>query len=164
MPDPTGWWNPDLKVYTTDILIKDPLPRDVKPGLSARAEIMIKKYTDVIFVPIQTVTTVKNKQFVYVFDSGNIIPRQVTTGAYNDTHVIIKSGLKPGEKILLSPPTSSEAEALGLRIVDPQKVKEQEIKPEPVVAKQEGKNKNVAMRRDQPKNRKKFSRKFKYQP
>ena len=66
LPDSQSrWGNPDLKVYATEILITDKLP-DVKPGVSARAEIIITNLANVLTVPIQAVTTRKGKQVVFL--------------------------------------------------------------------------------------------------
>ncbi|HTD68185.1 MAG TPA: efflux RND transporter periplasmic adaptor subunit, partial [Candidatus Limnocylindria bacterium] len=59
------WMNPNLKVYSTDVLIEEDLP-DLKPGASARAEIIVTNLVDALSVPLQAVTTVKGKQVCYV--------------------------------------------------------------------------------------------------
>ena len=68
LPDSQSrWGNPDLKVYATEILVTDKLP-DVKPGVSARAEVIITNLPDALTVPIQAVTTRKGKQVVFRSD------------------------------------------------------------------------------------------------
>ena len=62
--------NNNLKVYATEIVVQDDLP-DVKPGVSARAEIIITNLEDVLTVPIQCVTTVKGNQVCYVKGLGS---------------------------------------------------------------------------------------------
>ncbi|MBL9127357.1 MAG: efflux RND transporter periplasmic adaptor subunit, partial [Verrucomicrobiales bacterium] len=57
LPDSQArWGNPNLKVYNTEIHITDDLP-DVKPGVSAKAEVIITNISDTLSVPIQAVTT-----------------------------------------------------------------------------------------------------------
>ena len=52
LPDSQSrWGNPDLKIYATEIIITDKLP-DIKPGLSARAEVLITNLVGVVSVPI----------------------------------------------------------------------------------------------------------------
>ena len=107
MPDQgSRFSNPNLKVYSTEILIDDSLP-DVKPGLSARAEIVITNLTDVIKVPIQAVTTLKNKQVCYVRKGKEDAPVPVEVGLYNSKFIQIASGLEPGDLVLLSPPVDA---------------------------------------------------------
>ena len=64
LPDSQSrWGNPDLKVYATEIVVTDKLP-GIKPGVSARAEIIITNLTDALSVPLQAVTThTANKWF-----------------------------------------------------------------------------------------------------
>jgi uncharacterized membrane protein YgcG len=138
LPDnQTNWMNPDLKVYATEIVIDEPLPHDVKPGLSARAEIVIAKLQKVIAVPIQTVTTIDHRQVCYrTGPQGEAIPVNVTVGLYNDTLIEIKGGLNEGDVILLNPPVTEASPNLGMSLVESEEVtqKDTELVPPPVAA------------------------------
>ncbi|MCH1505388.1 MAG: efflux RND transporter periplasmic adaptor subunit [Verrucomicrobiales bacterium] len=108
LPDAQSrWGNPNLKVYTTEVVITDPLP-DVKPGVSARAEIVVANLQDVITVPIQAVTTLKGQQVCYAKRLGGPEPVPVEIGMFNSSYIEIKSGLKEGDRIMLAPPVSEE--------------------------------------------------------
>ncbi len=112
LPDGSSrWGNPNLKVYATEIRITDPLP-DVKPGVSARAEVVVTNLTDVLTVPIQAITTLRGQQVAYM--AGNP-PRPVPVGVgmYNQKYIEITSGLKEGDRVLLSPPFDSQEKDLG---------------------------------------------------
>ena len=101
-------FNPNLKVYSTQVLITDELP-DLKPGVSARAEIIITNLANVLQVPIQAVTTIKGKQVVYV-DKGAPAPVvvPVTVGYFNERFIEIRDGLAEGDRVLLAPPIGGE--------------------------------------------------------
>lgn len=104
LPDTQSrWGNPNLKVYATEILVTDPLP-DVKPGVSARAEIIVTNMQDVIAVPIQSVSTLKGRQVCYVAKGSGIEPVPVEVGMFNTKFIEIASGLSEGDQVLLSPP------------------------------------------------------------
>lgn len=107
LPDSSSrWGNPNLKVYATEVRITDRLP-DVKPGVSARAEVVITNLTGVLTVPIQAVTTLRGQQVAYV--AGNPPqPVPVNVGMYNQRLIEILSGLKEGDRILLSPPFDTQ--------------------------------------------------------
>jgi HlyD family secretion protein len=108
LPDSTSrYFNPNLKVYTTEIVIEDELP-DLKPGISGRAEIVITNLNDVLTVPIQAVTTVKGRQVCFIERGGATVPIPVEVGLYNEKYIEIKSGLKEGDQVLLSPLGSSD--------------------------------------------------------
>lgn len=95
--------NPNLKVYSTDVLIDDELP-DLKPGASARAEIVVTNLVNALTVPLQAVTTVKGKQVCYVQNSTELVPVPVVVGNFNDQFIEIRSGLNEGDQVALTPP------------------------------------------------------------
>ena len=101
--------NPNLKVYSTDVLIEEELP-DLKPGASARAEIIVTNLINALTVPLQAVTTVKGKQVCYVQDGDNLVPVPVSVGNFNDQFIEIRSGLKEGIQVALTPPAAASDE------------------------------------------------------
>lgn len=107
LPDSSSrWGNPNLKVYATEVRITDRLP-DVKPGVSARAEVVITNLSGVLTVPIQAVTTLSGQQVAYL--AGNPPrPVPVNVGLYNQRFIEITSGLSEGDRILLSPPFDTQ--------------------------------------------------------
>ncbi len=104
LPDTQArWGNPNLKVYNTEVHIVDPLP-DVKPGVSAKAEIIITNISNVVSVPIQAITTLKGKQVAYVLRGNSATPVPVQIGMFNTRFIEVTQGLEPGDRVLLSPP------------------------------------------------------------
>ena len=99
------WLNPNLKVYSTDVLIEDQLP-DLKPGASARAEIVITNLVNALAVPLQAVATVKGKQVCFIQNGEGLSPVPVTVGNFNDQFIEIRSGLKDGDQVALTPPSA----------------------------------------------------------
>ncbi|MBI4657556.1 MAG: efflux RND transporter periplasmic adaptor subunit [Verrucomicrobia bacterium] len=111
LPDAqTSWSNPETKVYGTDILIEDELP-ELKPGVSARAEIIITNLPKVLSVPIQAVTIFRGDHVCFVKRGAGVAPVTVTTGLFNDRLIEVTSGLKEGDRVLLAP--ISDEEPLG---------------------------------------------------
>ncbi len=103
LAEPQRFLNPDLKVYPTDVSI-DGTHDSIKTGMSGKVEILINELKDVLYVPIQSVVTVDEKELCYVKAGGRTEKRDVVTGLFNDDFVEIKSGLTQGEKVLLDPP------------------------------------------------------------
>jgi HlyD family secretion protein len=117
LPDTTSrWGNPNLKVYATEILITDKLP-DIKPGVSARAEIIVTNLQNVISVPLQAVTTRQGQPVVYVANGEDARPIPVKVGLYNTKFIEITSGLNEGQNILLAPPLDTQQKDLGGAII-----------------------------------------------
>ena len=109
LPDSTSrYYNPNLKVYATEVLIEDGLPQDLKPGISGRAEIIITNLVNVLTVPIQAVTTVKGRQVCFVEKGSSHVAVPVEAGLYNDRLIEIRSGLEEGQRVLLSPQSASD--------------------------------------------------------
>jgi hypothetical protein len=116
LPDSQSrWGNPDLKIYATEILITDKMP-DVKPGVSARAEVLITNLVNVVSVPIQAVTTRKGKQVVFLAGAPQE-PVPVTVGQYNTRFIQICSGVRDGDQVLLAPPFDTKEKDLGGAII-----------------------------------------------
>ncbi|HWQ92130.1 MAG TPA: efflux RND transporter periplasmic adaptor subunit, partial [Clostridia bacterium] len=112
LPDSQSrWGNPDLKVYATEVVINDDLP-DIKPGVSARAEVIVTNLADVLSVPIQAVTTRNGKQVVFLASAPNQ-PVPVTIGLYNTKFIEVVDGLNDGDHVLLAPPLDSSEKDLG---------------------------------------------------
>ena len=104
LPDPQHrWMNPDLQVYNTQVII-DGQHRLLKPGLSAKVEILIDSLSDVLVVPIQCVVPEGDQSMCYVLTDGRQEKRPVQAGKSNDELIQIVSGLEAGAKVILNPP------------------------------------------------------------
>jgi HlyD family secretion protein len=132
LPDSQNrWMNPELKLYTTRIALSE--TREwVKPGMSAKIEIHVKRLDDVLFVPLQAVSAREGKQMIY--RSGAKDPVAVVLGDFNDEFVEIKSGLSNGDIVLLRAPDAEKPGAAGERAA-PSDKKPDDTKAEPDAAK-----------------------------
>lgn len=83
-----------------------------RPGMSAQVEIYTNREEDVQAVPIQAVTIRKPEgaeddvdpvEVVFTFDSGKVNMVEVETGINDDKYIVVKSGLKGGERIVTGP-------------------------------------------------------------
>ena len=95
------WLNPELKEYETEITINESDPL-LKPGVTARVEILVSELTDVVAVPIQSIYSKVHKSFVFVGHKDDAEPIEVQLGLASDEFVEIKSGLEPGQEVLLA--------------------------------------------------------------
>jgi HlyD family secretion protein len=106
-----GWLSPDLKVYTTKVSIEGTYDF-LKPGMSAKVEILVEQLDEVIIVPVQVVANRGGKKVCYYLSSQGPKEREVRTGAFNDTFVQIIDGLEVGEEVLLNLPRLIEPTAV----------------------------------------------------
>ncbi|HVR73650.1 MAG TPA: efflux RND transporter periplasmic adaptor subunit, partial [Planctomycetota bacterium] len=106
LPDSANrWLNADLKVYQTQIILDDSSEvKQLKPGMSARVQILVDVLQDVLFVPVQSVTSVDKQQVCYVRAGTEFVPRVVKGGKYNDSYIEIREGLSEGDIVQLSAP------------------------------------------------------------
>jgi len=104
LPDSAGiFLNPDLKVFKTQINLDTDDPA-LRPGTTCRTEIIVEKYDDAVYVPVQAVTRVAGDTMVYMHKGESVVPRRVEIGMDNNRMIRIISGLKEGEVVLLDPP------------------------------------------------------------
>ncbi len=95
------WINPDLKQYEIEIEL-EPAEADLKPGVTAIAEILVKHVSDVTAVPVQAVFSKNGHSFVFKSDRNQATPVKVETGTASAQWVEITSGLSVGADVLLA--------------------------------------------------------------
>ena len=104
MPDPfSAWRNPDQKVYATEVYLEEG-DEKLRVGMNCMADVIIEEYTDVLYVPVQSVMRVGEETVVYVQSDQGIERRSVEIGLDNNRMVHVVSGLEAGERVLLAPP------------------------------------------------------------
>ena len=131
LPDSASFFSdPNLKEYATEILVTDTLP-DLKPGVSARAEIVITNIPNTLKIPIQSVTTVDGKQVVFKQTMSGPEPVPVEVGLFNTKFIEILDGVDAGDAILLAPPLQMEEINLAGEVFgDDEAVTADQLKPD----------------------------------
>ncbi|MCX5771865.1 MAG: efflux RND transporter periplasmic adaptor subunit [Candidatus Hydrogenedentes bacterium] len=128
LPDSENrWLNPDLKVYETKVSIEGWYPW-LKPGMSAQVEVHVKELPDVVYVPIQAVSSSEGKRVCYASRLAGTEKRVVEVGEFNNEFIEIKKGLSEGEVVLLRAPVTPE-DAQGKKKEDQKKTPAVEKKP-----------------------------------
>ncbi|HHY85676.1 MAG TPA: HlyD family efflux transporter periplasmic adaptor subunit [Verrucomicrobia bacterium] len=116
LPDSQNrWLNPDMKVYLTTVAI-DGTHEWIKPGMSAKVEILVNRLEDAIYVPVQAVVPEEGKHVCYVMNGLKPERREVQTGEFNDNFIEIKSGIREGERVLLRLPETLGPGGSGLEM------------------------------------------------
>jgi len=98
-----------INVFEIEVTI-DTTDERLKPGMSAKADIIVDTYENVLSVPLEAVFERDDTTVVYT-EGGKTIP--VSLGARNDFGVIITSGLEEGMDIALVDPTRDPDELEG---------------------------------------------------
>jgi len=102
MPEPARDGNPNYRVYKAEVLITDEIP-EIKPGITARVEILIAELDEVIKVPLQAVVGSDERNFCYVARDGEPVPVEVEVGLFDSDFVEIRSGIEAGDLISINP-------------------------------------------------------------
>ena len=124
-----NWLSPDIKVYTTQVNIQG--THDfLKPGMSARVEILVDYAPDALVVPVQVVANRGGKKICFVAEGGKNVEKEVRTGLFNDTWVQILDGLNEGQEVMLNPPRITETKQEPTKqLADKFQKTEQQAKP-----------------------------------
>jgi hypothetical protein len=109
LPDPSSFFNSDVKVYTTLVAIQNG-HSGLRPGMTAQVEILVTQLDDVLTVPIQSILEFKHKDHVYVISPDGPKRREIKVGISNEKFVEVKEGIKEGEYVAMNP-TSLMTEA-----------------------------------------------------
>jgi HlyD family secretion protein len=77
----------------------------VKPGMTAAVNIIVKEIQDAILVPNRAVRLVDGNRVVYIFVDGKPVKKDVRLGASSDAmSVVLVGDLKEGDLVILNPP------------------------------------------------------------
>lgn len=99
-PQPRRWFQAPIEYEVfVDITEDSPL---VRSGLRGKVEIFFEQVDNALQAPVSSLVR-RDDQFYVLVKSAktNIEPRLVEIGSNNEKFVIIKSGLKPGEQVLV---------------------------------------------------------------
>ena len=103
------WMNPDLKVYETTIKIHGS-HEWLKPGMSAKTEVLIKRLEDAIYIPLQSIVPKGKELICFVIENGVPTERIIETGDVTIEYVTVTKGLEKGEEVLIRPPEGSRVD------------------------------------------------------
>jgi RND family efflux transporter MFP subunit len=109
--DPTAEANE--RVFDVLVKVKQSSVPGLKPGLNARARIVLGRLPSEVFVPLEAVFDREGKRYAYVAQGDQFYRREVETGERNETSVVVRKGLSPGEVVALSDPTRAPEASVG---------------------------------------------------
>lgn len=95
---PTG-----TKYFQIQVLLQESDPR-LRPGMTARVEILVDRFEDVLYVPLEGVFEKDDQKLCYVVKDKGVEERIVQAGKFNDDFIVIEEGLSEGEQIYLHDP------------------------------------------------------------
>jgi RND family efflux transporter MFP subunit len=99
--------NQDSKVFEVRVVVEQ-VDTTLRPGMTTGNAIETLSIKDVLYVPLEAVSSDGGVPFVYKQNGGRVVRQEVATGAMNDDEVVISKGLEEGDRILLSPPADKD--------------------------------------------------------
>jgi len=93
-----------VKVFDLDVDVGDADPR-LRPGLSATVTLHVGEFADVTYAPVEAIFHDGDKTVAYVKRGRRPRTVVVECGDSNNKYVIIRSGLQPGDRVLLAQPS-----------------------------------------------------------
>ncbi len=100
-------FNPSLKVYPATVEIEG-THEFLKPGMSAKVEIIVDELDDVTYIPVQAVFVENGEHFVFLKTLAGYERRAVEIGSHNNEYIELKKGVDAGELVLLKMPDDYE--------------------------------------------------------
>ncbi len=97
---PAGWWTGNVVKY--DTIIDLPSVEGLKPGMSAEVEVILDRHQDVLTIPVAAVLETERGAFCWVQTAQGAKRRPLQLGDSNDSFIVVKAGLKPGEAVVLN--------------------------------------------------------------
>ena len=92
-----------IKIFPVEVLIDDKSIVFL-PGMTVSCRIIIDMIDDVLFIPLETLFTEENKQYVYVLSGNSYDKRIIETKQKNNDYIIVQKGLEKDELIAMSDP------------------------------------------------------------
>jgi membrane fusion protein (multidrug efflux system) len=89
------------RTYPVEIEIQNP-EGEMKPGMTARAEMVRERIEDAITVPLFAIRPMENQYFVMIEQEGVAHMRQIMPGKLNGDRVHVLSGVAAGDRLIVS--------------------------------------------------------------
>jgi len=91
--------DPATRTFQVEIEIDNQV-NTLKPGMFARAEIVVEKFEEIIVAPRDAVVNRDNKNYVFVVSGDSVTAKEVSLGVEFDGFIEIKNGLNSGDKLV----------------------------------------------------------------
>jgi len=91
---------------TVELLTSD---SQVRPGMTAAVNLVTDELKDVVLVPNRAVRLRNGKRVVYLLKNGLPEVTEIRLGSTSDQYSQVLEGVKPGDVLVLNPPTEFQA-------------------------------------------------------
>lgn len=99
--------NTDAKVFEVKVLLTQ-ADTTLRPGMTTSNAIETARIPDVVFVPLEAVTSDSGVSVVFKMDGSRVVKQEVETGTMSDDEVIVLRGLEENDRVMLASPPGHE--------------------------------------------------------
>ena len=89
--------------YDTVIEINAGEESTYRPGMSASVDIILAEHTDVLTIPVAAVVETNKVYHCWVKEGSETQKRVLDVGDSDDEFMVVKTGVKAGDKVVLNP-------------------------------------------------------------
>ena len=89
----------NMPVVEAQIMITN-ADEEIYLGVEAKVVIYAEKSENVLLVPVETVNSDKNGDFVYIVENNIVVRKDVVTGVSSDSYIEIVEGLKENDQVM----------------------------------------------------------------
>jgi multidrug efflux pump subunit AcrA (membrane-fusion protein) len=90
-------------VVKYDTIVELPPLEGLKPGMSAEVEVILDRHQDVLTIPVAAVVQTEEGDFCWVKTAEGSQRRSLDLGDSNDQFLVVESGVKEGDEVVLNP-------------------------------------------------------------
>lgn len=90
-------------VVRYDVIVELPKLENLKPGTSAKIEIMINEVDEVLTVPLAAIIEIEDSVYCWVETETGAERRLLQTKPGDDVSLIVESGVRIGDKVVMNP-------------------------------------------------------------
>ncbi len=99
--------NSDAKVFEVEIKVLDQ-DTMLRPAMTTSNKIKIKELKEVLYIPLESVFTEDNIQYVFLKNGGSITKQQIETGEASEEYIVVDKGVNADNEISMIAPEGAE--------------------------------------------------------
>ena len=102
-----SWWDANKNTFTTMIDVQENDPERLRPGMNATLEVYSTHLDNVTFIPLEALFHQQNHPVAYLQSGARFRAVPLRVDAQNKDKIVVRKGLRPGQRIALVPPPSA---------------------------------------------------------
>ena len=100
---PAGWWTGNVVKYDTLVELEPRADIVLKPGMSVQVDVTIASHQDVVTIPVGAVVEHERQYYCWVRTADGFKRRTLGLGDTNDQFMVVTSGVKEGDEVVINP-------------------------------------------------------------